>query len=570
MWNCFRKRNKGCGTLRWLLEEPLIHGGRLDISGVTAPALSRALISSRVMTLQELVNIVGTDLSRTEDLAARLGLRSLRVVNQLLHRWRTVLTSMERVQLMDYQITETNPAEEGSFPQLDIAPELDGSEGPLLECWGVSLQPLWKQVEGFKEAIYPIMQNAADGVHLLCYSQGGLICRGILSTLNDHNVHSFISLSSPQSGQYGDTDYLKYFFPDFVKSNLYHLCYTAVGQRISICNYWNDPHHRDMYLNTSDYLALLNNETPHSESTVWKQNFLRIKKLVLVGGPDDGVIMPWQSSQFGFYDDNETVVEMKSQEVFLRDAFGLKSLHARGDLELCSVAGVEHIYWHSNETLVTVYSVIMIIKVQNMRMADWETAPAVAETPEIKLFGKWSTDDVQINDISLQDYIAVKEKYAKYLPHSGGRYAAKRFRKAQCPIVERLTNSMMMHGRNNGKKLMTVRIVKHAFEIIHLLTGENPLQVLVNAIINSGPREDSTRIGRAGTVRRQAVDVSPLRRVNQAIWLLCTGAREAAFRNIKTIAECLADELINAAKGSSNSYAIKKKDELERVAKSNR
>uniref|UniRef100_A0A8C5GDG4 Small ribosomal subunit protein uS7 n=1 Tax=Gouania willdenowi TaxID=441366 RepID=A0A8C5GDG4_GOUWI len=231
----------------------------------------------------------------------------------------------------------------------------------------------------------------------------------------------------------------------------------------------------------------------------------------------------------------------------------------------------------------------MVLSCVLVTTTEWETAPTVAETPEIKLFGKWSTDDVQINDISLQvsikngsanhqlrytcrhqDYIAVKEKYAKYLPHSGGRYAAKRFRKAQCPIVERLTNSMMMHGRNNGKKLMTVRIVKHAFEIIHLLTGENPLQVLVNAIINSGPREDSTRIGRAGTVRRQAVDVSPLRRVNQAIWLLCTGAREAAFRNIKTIAECLADELINAAKGSSNSYAIKKKDELERVAKSNR
>lgn len=44
---------------------------------------------------------------------------------------------------------------------------------------------------------------------------------------------------------------------------------------------------------------------------------------------------------------------------------------------------------------------------------------------------------------------------------------------------------------------------------------QNPVQVLVNAVINSGPREDSTRIGRAGTVRRQAVDVSPLRRVNQ-------------------------------------------------------
>lgn len=88
--------------------------------------------------------------------------------------------------------------------------------------------------------------------------------------------------------------------------------------------------------------------------------------------------------------------------------------------------------------------------------------------------------------------------------------------------------------------------------------------------MNCGPREDSTRIGSAGTVRRQAVDVSPLRRVNQAIALITIGAREAAFRNVKSIAECLAEELINAAKGSSNSYAIKKKDELERVAKSNR
>ncbi|KAI5394745.1 hypothetical protein KIW84_061386 [Lathyrus oleraceus] len=77
-------------------------------------------------------------------------------------------------------------------------------------------------------------------------------------------------------------------------------------------------------------------------------------------------------------------------------------------------------------------------------------------------------------------------------------------------------------------------------------------------------------IGVAGVVRRQAVDISPLRRVNQAIYLISIGAREAAFRNIKTIAECLADELINAAKGSSNSYAIKKKDEIERVAKANR
>lgn len=67
-------------------------------------------------------------------------------------------------------------------------------------------------------------------------------------------------------------------------------------------------------------------------------------------------------------------------------------------------------------------------------------------------------------DDSLSDYIQIRSPV--YLPHSAGRYAVKRFRKANCPIIERLTNSLMMHGRNNGKKLMAVRIVAHAFEIV--------------------------------------------------------------------------------------------------------
>eukprot|EP00523_Entomoneis_sp_CCMP467_P009907 CAMPEP_0168737332 /NCGR_PEP_ID=MMETSP0724-20121128/10341_1 /TAXON_ID=265536 /ORGANISM="Amphiprora sp., Strain CCMP467" /LENGTH=227 /DNA_ID=CAMNT_0008784597 /DNA_START=58 /DNA_END=741 /DNA_ORIENTATION=+ len=195
---------------------------------------------------------------------------------------------------------------------------------------------------------------------------------------------------------------------------------------------------------------------------------------------------------------------------------------------------------------------------------------AAESGPEIKLFGKWSFDDIEIRDISLEDYIASKSDHATYLPHTAGRYQMKRFRKASCPIVERLACCLMRKGRNNGKKLMAVRIIQHTLEIIHLLTDKNPIQIVVDAIINSGPREDSTRVGGAGVVRRQAVDMSPFRRVNYALFLLATGAREASFRNLKTMAECLAEELINAARGSSNSYAIKKKDEIERVAKSNR
>ena len=120
---------------------------------------------------------------------------------------------------------------------------------------------------------------------------------------------------------------------------------------------------------------------------------------------------------------------------------------------------------------------------------------------------------------------------------------------------------MQFSGRNTGKKVKALRIVRHAFEIINLLTGNNPLEIFVGAILNAGPREDSTRIGTGGVVRKQAVDVSPLRRVNQAIYLMTNGARDRSMKTMKSIAECLADEIINVNKQNAQAcYALKKKE----------
>ncbi|XP_029928321.1 lysosomal thioesterase PPT2-like [Myripristis murdjan] len=228
-----------------------------------------------------------------------------------------------------------------------------GTEVSVIDLFDnlASLKPMWRQVRGFRNAVYPIMQKSPDGVHLLCFSQGGLICRALLSTIPDHNVHTFISLSSPQAGQYGDTDYLKWVFPDHMKSTVFHICYNRFGQKVSICDYWNDPHERSRFLQSSSFLALLNGEKPHIGMTAWRENFLRIRKLVLIGGPDDGVITPWQSSHFGFYDRNENIVAMRKQEFYTNDTFGLKTLDARGDVSVCVRAGVQHTSWHSNYTV---------------------------------------------------------------------------------------------------------------------------------------------------------------------------------------------------------------------------
>ena len=120
---------------------------------------------------------------------------------------------------------------------------------------------------------------------------------------------------------------------------------------------------------------------------------------------------------------------------------------------------------------------------------------------EPKMFGKWDLSEVKCMDMALADYIKFDKSNAKYLAHNSSRFNKTRFKKAQCHIVERLVNALMQKGRNNGKKMLSMRIVKHAFEIIHVMTGENPVQICVSAIMNGGPREDSTRIGRAGSVQ---------------------------------------------------------------------
>lgn len=64
---------------------------------------------------------------------------------------------------------------------------------------------------------------------------------------------------------------------------------------LSNCSLYLDPHHDDLYLNASSFLALINGERDHPNATAWRKNFLRVGRLVLIGGPDDGVITPWQS-----------------------------------------------------------------------------------------------------------------------------------------------------------------------------------------------------------------------------------------------------------------------------------
>ncbi len=185
----------------------------------------------------------------------------------------------------------------------------------------------------------------------------------------------------------------------------------------------------------------------------------------------------------------------------------------------------------------------------------------------IKLFGEWSFEGIDVRDIGLKRYLNLEPIW---LPHSSGRHEARKFRKSRLNIVERFINSLIKPGSSGGDKSRIISSVKTAFKIIQLKTGRNPVEVLVRAVENAAPNEDTTRIGYGGVVYRLAVDISPQRRIDVALRFIMRGIKEQTFGNRRTLEEIIADQLIGAANNDGNNFAIRRKQEVERVALSSR
>jgi small subunit ribosomal protein S7 len=113
-------------------------------------------------------------------------------------------------------------------------------------------------------------------------------------------------------------------------------------------------------------------------------------------------------------------------------------------------------------------------------------------------------------------------------------------------------------------------MVRQAFRIIEDRTKQNPIQVLVDAVERASIREEVTRLKYGGISVPKAVDCSSYRRVNIAVSNLCQGVIKSSRGSKKRIEQCLADELMMAARGDVNSFAVGKKGEIERVAASAR
>jgi len=199
-----------------------------------------------------------------------------------------------------------------------------------------------------------------------------------------------------------------------------------------------------------------------------------------------------------------------------------------------------------------------------------------------KLFGKYSLENIVIKDLSLAQNVSLTPVI---VPHTFGRHAKRALGKTQVNVIERLANKLMRggtgektsgkvirtHGRLQGKKFRTLKVVEDALDIVEKETKENPVQVLIRALENAAPREDVTRVSHGGVSYQIAVDISATRRLDMALRNIALAALMGAFNKPKSLQQALAGEIISTAKNDMQaSYAIKKRDETERMSRSAR
>ncbi|MEW5936799.1 MAG: 30S ribosomal protein S7 [Candidatus Thermoplasmatota archaeon] len=186
---------------------------------------------------------------------------------------------------------------------------------------------------------------------------------------------------------------------------------------------------------------------------------------------------------------------------------------------------------------------------------------------DAKIFDRYDLTEVVVRDAGLLRYINLTPTISL---HTGAKHANRAFGKARMNIVERLVNGMMRTEEFTGKKVKAYTTVRKAFDIMASKTKSNPVQLLVDALENAAPREEVTRLRYGGISVPKAVDVSPSRRLDIALRNLCQGAMKATYKSTKPVEQCLANEILLAAKKDMNSFAIAKKEEIERVAGSAR
>lgn len=233
-------------------------------------------------------------------------LSKTREINSITSKYPTVLvhgiasSKNEMVELENYLISQDIPTY-----------NIEIGNGELTSIF----MPMNEQCEILAEKIKII--NQVEQISIIAISQGGLLARCYVEKYthlsNYPRVHMLLTMGTPHMGIYIQDS------PGFYKS--------------LVKDYWKDPFDYDNYLRINTFLAYLNNEIAHENSSIYKNNMLSIGSFISVWSIIDTVIAPYQSASFEFYNTTAAtekgelvIVDFINSDAYEADLIGLRTL----------------------------------------------------------------------------------------------------------------------------------------------------------------------------------------------------------------------------------------------------
>ncbi|BBH03086.1 alpha/beta-Hydrolases superfamily protein [Prunus dulcis] len=160
------------------------------------------------------------------------------------------------------------------------------------------------------------MEELRQGYNIVGLSQGNLIGRGVVEfCIDGPPVKNFISLGGPHAG-----------------TASVPLCGSGI-----FCIIANQLLKSEIY---SDYIQL-NNERPDGKNSTLKERFSSLENLVLIMFEHDTVLIPKETSWFGYYQDDtfKSILSPRQTNLYKEDWIGLRALDEAGRVKYISVPG---------------------------------------------------------------------------------------------------------------------------------------------------------------------------------------------------------------------------------------